>query len=279
MSKAKIINGKAIAIEIQKEVADQITKLNIIPSLAVILIGNDKASHLYVSLKKKAAQKAGIEISLYSFKEDSTQESIIKTIKFLNKDKEIDAILVQLPLPSHLDEDKIIKAIDPKKDVDGFHPENIKKILLSESEIFSPLNMGILQLLTSTSENLKNKNAVIVARSKEFTSTLSHILNDFEINTKSINPDDKNNKHLLNDADIVISAIGKPNWICADDIKQNAILIDVGTTRVKGKTIGDIDFESCSKKASWITPVPGGVGPMTVALLLKNTISLACNNK
>jgi methylenetetrahydrofolate dehydrogenase (NADP+) / methenyltetrahydrofolate cyclohydrolase len=275
MSKSKIINGKAIAEEIKVEVAEQVAKLEIKPNLAVILAGDDPASHLYVSIKKKAAENTGIQMSLYNFDEDATQESIIETIEFLNKDEEIDAILVQLPLPKHLDDDAIIKSIEPKKDVDGFHPKNIEKILDSKGEIFSPLNMGILQLLTSTQEELKNKKATIIARSEEFTSTLEHMLKDFEINTQIINPDKTNFKNSLNDSDIIISASGKPESITADEIKQGAILIDVGTTRVKDKTLGDINFESCSSKASWITPVPGGVGPMTVAMLLKNTVTLA----
>ncbi|MBU2575748.1 bifunctional 5,10-methylenetetrahydrofolate dehydrogenase/5,10-methenyltetrahydrofolate cyclohydrolase [Patescibacteria group bacterium] len=279
MTKAKIINGKAIADEIRKEARDQIAKLNIKPCLAVILAGDDPASHLYVSIKKKAAENAGIEMSLYNFEEDVKQESIIKTIEFLNKDEEVDAILIQLPLPNHLDEDAIIRAIDPEKDADGFHPENIKKILSLNGKIFSPLNMGILQLITSTKENLENKTAVIIARSKEFTSTLSRVLDDFGIRAQIVNPDSSDAKRSLSSADIIISAVGKPKWITKNDIKENSILIDVGTTRVNGNTVGDIDFESCSEKASYITPVPGGVGPMTVAMLLKNTISLACGRK
>lgn len=271
MNKAKKINGKAIADEIKQEVADQVAKLNIKPSLAVVLVGEDPASHLYVSIKKKAAQESGIEIFLYNFEEDAKQDEILQTIKFLNNDKEIDAILVQLPLPEHLDEDKIISAINPKKDVDGFGP-NTKNIV-------SPLNMGIMQLLTSTQENLQNKSAVILARSKEFTQSLSNILNDFGIKTSAINPDSSDIKSAAKDADIVISAIGKPESITSEHIKDKAILIDVGTTRVNGKTIGDTDFESCAQKASHITPVPGGVGPMTVAMLLKNTISLARANR
>ena len=271
MSQAKTIDGKSIAEEIRQEVADQVAKLNIKPSLAVILVGSDPASHLYVSIKKKAAQEAGIEICLYTFDEDAKQDEILETIEFLNEDKEIDAILVQLPLPEHLDEDKIIQAIDPKKDVDGFGP-NTKNIV-------PPLNMGIMQLITSTQEDTENKSAVILARSKEFTKSLSSMLNDFSIQAKSINPDDSDSKSATKDADIVISAMGKPESIKADDIKDNAILIDVGTTRIKNKTIGDFNFESFSKKASHITPVPGGVGPMTVAMLLKNTISLARTNK
>ncbi|OIO48659.1 MAG: bifunctional 5,10-methylene-tetrahydrofolate dehydrogenase/5,10-methylene-tetrahydrofolate cyclohydrolase [Parcubacteria group bacterium CG_4_9_14_0_2_um_filter_41_8] len=303
MNKAKIINGKKIADQIRQEVADQVAKLNIQPCLAVLLIGNDPASHLYVSIKKKAAEQCGIQICLYNFDEIADEDEILETISFLNKDEEVDAILVQLPLPEKFDEDAIISAIDPKKDVDGFHPENIKKILSSKAEIFSPLNMGILQLLTATGENLQDKTAIIIARSKEFTQTLTHVLEDFGVKTIIINPYNQKDDAALSlpaagslsrqatsplkanpplgltfNSDIIISAVGKPNWIHANNIKQGSILIDVGTARVQDKTLGDFDFDSCAKKASWITPVPGGVGPMTVAMLLKNTLLLARKN-
>jgi len=273
--KANIIDGKAIAKEIQKEVTSQIQKLGLNPGLGVILVGNDPCSELYVKLKQKAAQKVGINFNLYNFDEDIRQEEILETIEWLNKDEEIDAILVQLPLPKHLDTSAIIKSINPKKDVDGFHPENIKAYLNNEETIVPGLSMGIAQLLQSTQENLSKKECSIIARSKEFTQTLKHTLKAFDINSSIINPDDKNALDKIDSADIVITASGKPNWIQSKNIKDHSILIDVGTTQVKEKTIGDIDFESCSKKADWITPVPGGVGPMTVAMLLKNTIALA----
>ena len=273
--KANIIDGKAIAKEIQKEVTSQIQKLGLNPGLGVILVGNDPCSELYVKLKQKAAQKVGINFNLYNFDEDIRQEEILETIEWLNKDEEIDAILIQLPLPKHLDTSAIIKSINPKKDVDGFHPENIKAYLNNEETIVPGLSMGIAQLLQSTQENLSKKECSIIARSKEFTQTLKHTLKAFDINSSIINPDDKNALDKIDSADIVITASGKPNWIQSKNIKDHSILIDVGTTQVKEKTIGDIDFESCSKKADWITPVPGGVGPMTVAMLLKNTIALA----
>ena len=279
MNKANIINGKQIADQIRAKAADQIAKLKINPCLAVILVGDDPASHLYVSLKKKAAEQCSIQLCLYKFGKDADQDDILEAIAFLNNDKEVDAILVQLPLPGKFNEDKIIASINPKKDADGFHPENIKKILSSCGEIFSPLNMGIIQLLASTGENLQNKTAAIIAKSKEFTSTMARLLADFGIAACAVNPDSLDHKRAIKNADIVISAAGKPNWIHSQDIKQGAILIDVGTTRIKNKTIGDFDFESCSKKASFITPVPGGVGPMTVAMLLKNTVALALNKK
>ncbi|MAG29158.1 bifunctional methylenetetrahydrofolate dehydrogenase/methenyltetrahydrofolate cyclohydrolase [bacterium] len=274
-TKAKIIDGKSIANDIQNEVAEQITNLKLTPGLGVILVGNDPASELYVSLKQKAANKVGINFCLYKFDEDAKESEILETINWLNKDDEIHAILVQLPLPKHLDEDVIIQAINSKKDVDGFHPQNIKAYLNNEPTIAPGLSMGIIQLITSTGENLKDKTALIIAKSEEFTKPLEHTLSAFGVQSQSIQPNDPTLRDVMPTFDIIITAIGKPKWIMADFIKEKAILIDVGTTKLNNETVGDVDFESCKLKASWITPVPGGVGPMTVAMLLKNTVALA----
>jgi methylenetetrahydrofolate dehydrogenase (NADP+) / methenyltetrahydrofolate cyclohydrolase len=274
---AQIIDGKALAAEIQTEVTEQIKQLDIKPGLGVILVGDDSASKTYVNLKQKAAQLVGIEFCLYKFNENAREDEVLETINWLNKNQDIHAILIQLPLPKHLDEDKLIRAMNPKKDVDGFHPENIKAYLNDTGAIAPGLSLGIMQLLASTKENLKGKHALIIAKSEEFTSTLEYALNSFEIATTSCQPDDASLHKKLADADIAITAVGKPEWIKKDMIKDNAILIDVGTTRKNGKLIGDVDFESCKHKASWITPVPRGVGPMTVAMLLKNTVALTQN--
>ena len=275
MNEAKVIDGKALAKEIQEEVKEQIQKLGLTPGLGVVLIGNDPASELYVKLKQKQSQEVGINFCLYKLEQDAPKKEILETINWLNKDNEIDAILVQLPLPNHLDTDTVIRAINPKKDVDRFHPDNIKAYLNDTASIVPGLSMGIMQLIQSTGEDLANKQAVIIAKSPEFTSTLSHTLAAFDTTTKSVNPNDKDLRSKTCKTDILITAIGKPRIITKEYTKPGAIIIDVGTTYIGDKTNGDVDFESCKESASWITPVPGGVGPMTVAILLKNTVALA----
>lgn len=277
---AKIINGKDIAIQIQQEVKKQIASLGLNPGLAVILVGNDSASELYVELKTKAAKEVGIMLSLYRFDSDASTKEVLDTINWLNQDQEIDAILVQLPLPKHLDTPQIISAIDPTKDVDGFHPDNIKNLIAGKSHIIPGLESGIVQLLSSTGENLENKTAAIIARSQEFTNTLKYILDEFNIKVCVLNPDDLDVKKHLSDSDIIIVAAGRPLWIKGNDIKSGAIIIDVGTNRlIDNVVVGDVDFADCAPIASWITPVPGGVGPMTVAMLLKNTVALTIQHK
>ncbi|OJI06799.1 hypothetical protein BK004_02415 [bacterium CG10_46_32] len=268
------ISGKELGNQIQVEVTDQIKKLKLIPGLAVVLIGNDPASERYVSIKQKAALNVGIVIHVYRLNEAVTEEEVLQTIDWLNKDKEVHAILIQLPLPNHLDEDKIIAAMDPKKDVDGFHPENIKAFL-ADSSLFAPgLVMGIIQLIAATNEPLPGKQAVIVAKSEEFTKTLEHALEPFEITSTLVHPDAPELLEKVHTADIIITAVGKPHWLTQDMIREGAIIIDVGTKDVSGKITGDVDL-SCWNTASWISPVPGGVGPMTVAMLLKHTVLLA----
>lgn len=274
---AKIIDGRALAEQIKGETAAQTAKLGITPGLAAILVGNDPASELYTKIKARDARQVGIVFSLYKFDDTANEDEILTTVNWLNQDQEIDAILVQLPLPSHLNENKIISAISPEKDADGLHPANVKKLLSSESASIVPgLILGIIQLLQSTRENLDDKQAIIVARSPEFTGALAYILNEFGIASMAVNPDAADAKRSLRAADILIMAVGQANWLKAADIKQGAIIIDVGTNRQSdGSLSGDADFAECSQKASWITPVPGGVGPMTVAMLLKNTVALA----
>lgn len=272
---AKIIDGRALARQIRHEVKAQIIKLKLHPGLAVILVGENPASRLYVALKQKAAHEAGIIFSLYKFSATAPEAEILETINWLNADKEINAIIVQLPLPAHLDEQKIISAISPAKDVDGFHPENRKKLLANEVGIIPGLDLGILQLIQSTGQDMTGKQALIIARSPEFTSTLSHLLNQFSITNTIISPDNNTWPASVPGADIVITAIGAPRVITGDMLKPGAIVIDVGTNHIDANTVvGDVDWDSCAKVASWITPVPGGIGPMTVAMLLKNTVAL-----
>jgi methylenetetrahydrofolate dehydrogenase (NADP+)/methenyltetrahydrofolate cyclohydrolase len=267
-----IIDGKKIAAEIRGEIKKEITELGITPGLAVILVGADPASHLYVGLKERAAAEVGIHFEKFLFFATEPEEKIIVKIQELNARPDIHGIIVQLPLPQNYDENKIIAAIDPKKDADGFHPENIKKLLSGAPEIIPPVISGILKLIESTGVELKNKKITILANSEILAKPLEKILEGNEVKI-IITPEILTTE--ITDADIVISALGRAKIITADAIKPGAILIDVGTTRLDdGKTVGDIDFDSVAEKAGWITPVPGGVGPMTVAELLRNVLRL-----
>ena len=271
---ANRISGTELAAGIQAEVAEQIKKLGITPGLGVILVGNDPASERYVSLKQKAAQAVGVGFHVYRFSENAAQDEILETVHFLNEDPGTHAILIQLPLPEHLDEDKIIASMDYKKDVDGFHPKNIQATLSGTQKMMPGLVMGITQLIAATGEPLDGKQAVIVARHKAFIAILSHALSSLGVAAAGVEPRDPRSAEKTQQADIVITAAGAPGWLTKDMIKEKAILIDVGTSDVNGKITGDVDA-SCREKAAWISPVPGGVGPMTVAMLIKNTVLLA----
>lgn len=277
--KSSIIDGLKIAKTIREKIADKVAKENLFPGLGVIMVGDDMASKLYVSLKKKACAECGVFFSLYEFSDKTPQEEIINTIEWLNNDQEINGILVQLPLPLGYDEDEIISKIDPEKDVDGFHPQNIKKYLKNENSRMPGLVEGIIILLKETEQTIKNKKSAIIAKSDEFKNCLEKELENLGAKVEKIHPDDKNIFEKTPQADIIISAIGKPKLITKDKIKNESILIDVGTCKINNKTVGDVDFESCSKKASWISPVPGGVGPMTVSMLIKNTVDLFIEQK
>ncbi|MBU1146117.1 bifunctional 5,10-methylene-tetrahydrofolate dehydrogenase/5,10-methylene-tetrahydrofolate cyclohydrolase [Patescibacteria group bacterium] len=270
---AQIIDGKNLAAEIRGEIKEEIAELGITPGLAVILVGADPASHLYVGLKEKAAAEVGITFEKFLFFATEPEEKIIGKIRELNSRPDIHGIIVQLPLPQSYDENKIVAAIDPKKDADGFHPENIAKLLAGAPEIIPPVISGILKLIGSTGTKLKNKKISILANSEILAKPLEKILSGNDIQT-IITPETITTE--ISDADIVITALGRPKFITAEAIKPGTILIDVGTTRLEdGATVGDVDFDSAAPKAGAITPVPGGVGPMTVAELLQNVLNLA----
>jgi len=276
----KIIDGRSISKDIQTKIGVEITQNSYEPNLAVILIGEDEASRLYVSLKKKACEKVGIEFHEYLMDKDVSTEYVLETIDFLNKDKYTDAILIQLPLPEHLDTDKIIKTIDINKDADGFHPKNINKLLENKNSFTPGLPLGIIKLLESTKEDLENKKAVIVSKSNVFYKPLEKLLKDKKIKVEIIKPDDNNLSNTTKKADILITAIGKPFFIKEDMVKEDSIIIDIGTNKIDDKyTVGDIDYTNVFQKVKHITPVPGGVGPMTVAMLLYNTLKLYKNKK
>ena len=269
----QIIDGKSLAAEIRAEIKKEIAESGIKPGLAVILVGADPASHLYVGLKEKAAAEVGIHFEKYLFFATEPEEKIIKKIQELNDKPDIHGILVQLPLPSGYNEIKIVGTIDPKKDADGFHPQNIEKLLAGEPAIVPPVISGILKLIESTGEEIANKKIAILANSETFIRPLQKILEKDNRVAYAIAPD--NVAPITRDADIVIVALGRPKFLTGEMIKNGAIVIDVGTTRLEdGTTVGDVDTESVSQVAGYVTPVPGGVGPMTVATLLQNVLHL-----
>lgn len=268
----KIIDGRILANKILRDVRRKIVKNQLKPALAVILVGDNPASKIYVKLKKKAALLYGIEFYLYHLPTNAPEEQIFDCLAFLNQDQDIHAIIVQLPLPKHLNPDKIIKSINPEKDADGFHPKNLKLLAEKKPRIVPALHQGIIKLLAETGEDISKKNIIVISNNPIFTTPLSRLLK--AKNCVWAAPNDAGLTKKTLEADIVIIAIGQPKFLKAKMIKKDATLIDVGYNRVKWKPVGDIDFESCSKRARWISPVPGGVGPMTVAMLLANTVRL-----
>jgi len=271
----KILDGKALAEKIQLNIKKEIADKNLQPGLAVILVGDDPASKLYVSKKKKASREVGINFHEYLIKAEAQEQDVLDTINFLNQDEEIDAILVQLPLPKKFNTNKIIQAIDPAKDVDGFHPQNIKDFLKNKARITPGLPLGILRLLEESGESVANKQAVIVSKSEVFSRPMIKILEDRQMKVSLVNPNDKNLPIQTTQGDVLIVSCGQPFLIKENMVKDGSIIIDVGTNKIDNNyVVGDVDYSTVFPKVKFITPVPGGVGPMTVAMLLYNTIKL-----
>ncbi|AWH83654.1 bifunctional 5,10-methylene-tetrahydrofolate dehydrogenase/5,10-methylene-tetrahydrofolate cyclohydrolase [Flavobacterium album] len=283
----QLLDGKKTSDDIKNEIAEVVSKMKAkgekVPHLAAVIVGNDGASLTYVGSKVKACERVGFESTLIKLPSTISEIELLKKIEELNQDDNIDGFIVQLPLPKQIDDQKVIMAIDPSKDVDGFHPENFGKMALDMSTFIPATPFGILELLERYNVQTEGKHTVVIGRShivgrpmsilmgrKGFpgnsTVTLTHS------HTKNIN-------QITSQADIIITALGVPNYLKAEMIKDDAVIIDVGITRVPDETTekgyritGDVDFDNVSKKASFITPVPGGVGPMTIAMLLKNTL-------
>jgi len=270
----KLFDGKKVANKILKEIALEVKKAKTKPCLAVILVGDDEASKLYIKLKKAAAQKVGINFEEHLFSVKSKEAEVISRIKELNQNEKISGIIVQLPLPAVFNVDKIIAAIDPKKDVDGFHKENLKLLEKRKNGLLPVLPLVILTALDSAKKLISSKNVLALVNSEVFGQTLKAVLarDSFKVNylVRSTCMVFGAEKELKN-ADILISVCGCPNMIKGESIKEKAVLIDAGVTRYHdGRVTGDIDQESVKNKAVFLTPVPGGVGPLTVALLLRN---------
>lgn len=277
---AQILDGRAIAAKIQDKIAEKIRarqKNNLpIPGLAVILVGHNSASQAYVKNKRHACDAVGIYSECHELPENTDQNTLETLIDTLNHDKKIHGILLQLPLPSHLQSDVLLEKIDPKKDVDGFHPYNLGRLTQKRPLLRPCTSHGVMTLLDATGENLAGKNAVVIGASNIVGRPMALELLLAKCTTTVCHRSTRDLSHFIRDADIVISATGHHGVIQSDWIKPGAIVIDVGFSRLSnGKITGDIDFDSAKKRAGWITPVPGGVGPMTVATLLQNTLIAA----
>ncbi len=280
---AKIIDGKQIALDVREKVSkaveQRIANGQRIPGLAVVLVGNDPASEVYVRNKKADCEKAGFKSFSYDLDENTTQEQLLGLVDELNANPEVDGILVQLPLPAHLDSDLILERIQPHKDVDGFHPYNIGRLAQRLPALRPCTPKGIMTLLESTGEEIRGKKATIVGASNIVGRPMAMELLLAGCTVTVTHRFTKDLPGELADADIVVVAVGKPGIVKGEWIKDGATVIDVGINRLdSGKLVGDIEFEPAAERAAWITPVPGGVGPMTRAALLENTLQAAENH-
>ncbi|SCY98697.1 bifunctional methylenetetrahydrofolate dehydrogenase/methenyltetrahydrofolate cyclohydrolase FolD [Alkaliphilus peptidifermentans] len=276
---AKVIDGKAISKEIRegisKEVSEIKEKFNITPGLAVVIVGNDPASHTYVGMKEKSCTSVGMYSEVHRLPEETTQEELLQLINQLNEDNKIHGILVQVPLPGGINENIINSYIKTEKDVDGFHAINSGNLFLGEDSIVPCTPKGIIELIKSTGASISGKNAVVVGRSNIVGKPAAVLLLQENATVTICHSKTKDLKEYLLKADIVVAAVGKPELVKGDMIKEGAIVIDAGTTVVDGKLVGDVEYSKACEVASHITPVPGGVGPMTIAMLLENTLEAA----
>jgi methylenetetrahydrofolate dehydrogenase (NADP+)/methenyltetrahydrofolate cyclohydrolase len=299
-SPARIIDGKAVALQTEREVADTIAGLGYHPGLAVVRVGNDPASEVYVRSKAKKARELGIEGSELVYPEGLSEAELLSVIARLNADDAVDGILVQLPLPSHIDAKKVIDAISPAKDVDGFHPVTVGLLHLGRPTFAPCTPAGVVRLIDSTGEAIDGKHAVVIGRSDIVGKPMAALLLQRNATVTICHSKTKDLARVAREADILVAAIGRPIFVSADFVKPGAIVIDVGMNRVgpdfapqlahdadktrlleKNGTVlvGDVDYARARNVAGWITPVPGGVGPMTIAMLMKNTVAAASRRR
>lgn len=276
-----ILDGKKLSEKIKDNLKTEVEELKnkgITPGLAVILVGNDPASHTYVKMKRSACQKVGIYSAVHEFPESVSEKELLSTIKRINDNPNLHGLLIQLPLPKHIDTTKILEAVDPSKDVDGFHPYNMGR-LVEGLDTFAPCTpLGVMELFEEYDIDLKGKDVCVVGASNIVGKPMWALLLNAWATVDICHIETKDLSAHTKRADIVIVGVGKPNLITADMVKDGVIVIDIGINRLDDRRIvGDVDFENVSKKASYITPVPGGVGPMTIAMLLKNTVKAAKN--
>ncbi|MBI4439417.1 bifunctional methylenetetrahydrofolate dehydrogenase/methenyltetrahydrofolate cyclohydrolase FolD [Candidatus Woesearchaeota archaeon] len=273
--KAKIIDGKMAAEAIRNQVREKASSMKVKPGLAVIIVGNDPASKIYVRKKEQACREVGFHSVVVELPEDVSELKLLQQIDSLNQDRKIHGILVQLPLPGHIDERLVIDAILPTKDVDGFTPINMGNLVVGDNRLVPSTPRGIIKLIESTGIKISGKHAVVVGRSNIVGKPVSLLLQQHGATVTMCHSRSSPLESYTKQADILISAVGKPKLIKGDMVKKGAIVIDVGTTKVGSSIVGDVDFDSASDVASFITPVPGGVGPMTIACLLENTLQAA----
>lgn len=284
----QIIDGKATAKQIRQEIAAEVETMVANgakrPHLAAVLVGHDGGSETYVANKIKACEECGFVSSLKRFEADITEEQLLGVVKDLNEDPDVDGFIVQLPLPKHISEEKVTEAIDPRKDVDGFHPQNVGRMTIGAPAFISATPQGIVELIRSYGVETKGKKAVVIGRSNIVGRPMSILLSQkgIDCTVTLCHSRTTNIAEVCREADIVVAAIGKPGFVTADMVKEGATVIDVGTTRVTDPTAargwrlrGDVDYENVAPKCSYITPVPGGVGPMTICSLMQNTLLAA----
>ena len=277
---AQIIDGKAISRQVREEIAAEVVKFkekyNCAPGLAVVIVGNDPASQVYVRNKKRGCEEVGFYSESYELDESTTQEELIALIERLNNDEKIHGILVQLPLPKHLNETEVLLKIKPEKDVDAFHPYNVGKIMIGNHDLLPCTPAGVMVLLEKSGIDVTGKKCVVIGRSNIVGKPMAMLLLHANGTVTICHSKTKDLADICREADILVASIGKPEFVKGDMVKEGAVVVDVGINRLEsGKLVGDVAFSEVEPKASYITPVPGGVGPMTITMLLKNTLTAA----
>jgi methylenetetrahydrofolate dehydrogenase (NADP+)/methenyltetrahydrofolate cyclohydrolase len=278
MKMTKIIDGKVISASVKERVKAEVEALKaqgVTTGLAVIIVGEDPASKVYVANKKKACEALGIISREYALPENTTEAELLALIKELNADKQVNGILCQLPLPKHLDEKIIINSILPEKDVDAFHPSNVGKIMIGDYDFVPCTPAGVMEMLKAENIDVEGKTCVVIGRSNIVGKPMGMLLLHKNGTVTICHSRTKNLKEICASADILVAAVGRAKFVTADMVKDGAVVIDVGMNRLDGKLCGDVDFDAVKEKTSAITPVPGGVGPMTIAMLMQNTLTAA----
>jgi methylenetetrahydrofolate dehydrogenase (NADP+)/methenyltetrahydrofolate cyclohydrolase len=279
---AQILDGKKLATDVRANIAQEIEQLKtkgIIPGLAVVLVGEDPASQVYVRNKEQACQTVGINSFMYRLPADTNQDTLLELIQELNTNPAVHGILVQLPLPRQIDPDIVLQAIDPAKDVDGFHPFNVGRLMAGLKTFVPCTPRGIMHLLAAYNIPLAGKHAVVVGRSNIVGKPMAHLLLARDATVTICHSKTTRLKDFTKSADILVAAVGRPRLIIADMVKPGAVVVDVGINRLPEGLVGDVDFDAVKEVASYITPVPGGVGPLTIAMLLQNTMEAAVINQ
>ncbi len=278
-----VIDGRAVAAKVRSSIKEEIEKMianGVTPGLAVVIVGNNQASRAYVNNKKKACEEVGIRSEEYALPEETTEEELLALVDTLNKKEDIDGILVQMPLPSQINEETILNAITPSKDVDAFHPVNVGKIMIGNYDFLPCTPAGVMELIKETGTEIAGKKCVVIGRSNIVGKPMAMLLLHAHGTVTICHSRTKDLKEIVKEADIIVAAVGKAKFVTSDMVKYGAVVIDVGMNRdEEGKRCGDVDFEAVKNVASFITPVPFGVGPMTITMLLKNTLKAAENRR